>query len=248
MQVCPFAFLGVHFPALQKLVPVQGAVSEQPPAQMAAAHVLGAQLTVSIAGHAPFPSQPAATVATALAQLPARQDWLLPGNVQALRFAPSQVPAHGAAPAHAVRPARGAPVTARQIPFLLASAQDSHCPAHAVSQQTPSTQKPLGQSPALLQALPRPAPAVPAVPATFMLPPIPALPPLPPLAALSGASVLAASPGSELPPLPPMLETPALPPCPDPVRPALPPVPLPYRPRSLPLPAPPSGTPEGGVV
>ncbi len=74
MQVWPLAFLGVHFPALQKLVPVQGAVSEQPPAQMAPAHELGAQLTVSTAGHAPLPSQPAATVATPFAQLPARQD------------------------------------------------------------------------------------------------------------------------------------------------------------------------------
>jgi hypothetical protein len=42
--------------------------------------------------------------------------------------------------AQAVRALRGAPATAVQVPALPDSAQASHCPEHAVSQQRPSTQ------------------------------------------------------------------------------------------------------------
>jgi hypothetical protein len=42
--------------------------------------------------------------------------------------------------AQGVRAARGAPATGVQVPTLPGSAQASHWPLHAVSQQTPSTQ------------------------------------------------------------------------------------------------------------
>jgi hypothetical protein len=45
------------------LLPVQGCVAEQPPEQIVPAQVLGAQSTVSTAGHAPAPLQAAASVA-----------------------------------------------------------------------------------------------------------------------------------------------------------------------------------------
>src|SRR3954469_9393419 len=174
---------------------------------MAPEHELGAQVTVSAAGHSPFPSQPPAAVATEFVQLPVRQDWLLPGNVQALRFAPSQAPPHGAAPVQAVRPARGAPTTATHAPFLSASPQDSHCPAHALSQQTPSTQKPLGQSLGLLHDIPRlglPVPPVPPAPPSY----VPAAPLAPPLPATSVVAPLPPLPPRPSPPEPPITSPP----------------------------------------
>ena len=57
----------------------QGCVSEQPPAQIAPAHVFGAQSTVCAAGQAPLPSHAAASVAVLPVQLAARHDWLVPG-------------------------------------------------------------------------------------------------------------------------------------------------------------------------
>jgi hypothetical protein len=45
--------------------------------------------------------------------------------------------------AQALRPPRGAPATGEQVPSCPLSAQASHWPLQVVSQQTPSTQKPL---------------------------------------------------------------------------------------------------------
>ena len=49
--------------------------------------------------------------------------------------------------------ARGAPMTAEQVPTLPLTSQASHCPLHARSQQTPSVQKPEWQSAAVTQLL-----------------------------------------------------------------------------------------------
>jgi hypothetical protein len=64
------------------------------------------------------------------------------GLVQVMRFVPLQVPAQVPVPPHAVRGATGAPVTAEHVPTRPVSPQASHCPLHAVSQHTPSTQLP----------------------------------------------------------------------------------------------------------
>lgn len=123
-------------------MPAHACELEQPPAHAAPAQVLGAQLTVCMAGHAPRPSQLAATVAVPFVQLAARQEEV--GYEQAVRFVPSQLPPHVVpAPAHAAWPLRGAPLTATQVPLLDASAQASHVPLQELLQQTPSAQKPL---------------------------------------------------------------------------------------------------------
>ena len=125
---------------------MQGWELEQPPEQMSPAHVLGAQVTVWLAGHAPLPSHEAATVATPLVQLSERHEVVLPGKVQDARSIPSQVPPQGAAPVQALRPVRGAPVTATHRPLFPDSAHASQFPEHALSQQTASTQNPDRQS------------------------------------------------------------------------------------------------------
>lgn len=123
-------------------MPAHGWELEQPPAQVVPEQVLGAQLTVCIPGHAPLPSQLAATVAVPFVQLAVLQEEV--GNVQAVRFIPSQLPPHVVpAPAQALCPLRGAPLTATQVPLLDASAQASQDPPQVALQQTPSAQKPL---------------------------------------------------------------------------------------------------------
>jgi hypothetical protein len=75
--------------------------------------------------------------------------------MQAMRLVPSHIPPQVLpAPAHAVLPVRGAPVTATQVPLLLASAHDSHCPVHATLQQTLSGQFPVTHSPPAEHACP----------------------------------------------------------------------------------------------
>jgi len=65
----------------------------------------------------------------------------LPGYVQAAGWIPSHVPAQTEpSEAQAVRALRGPPATDVQVPTLPFSAQASHWPVQAVSQQTPSTQ------------------------------------------------------------------------------------------------------------
>jgi hypothetical protein len=83
----------------------------------------------------------AAKVATLLVQLAARQETVVSGKVQAVRLALVQEPWQVPVPAQTVRVPRGAPeATAVQCPAVLVSAQASHCPLQALSQQTPSTQ------------------------------------------------------------------------------------------------------------
>lgn len=58
------------------------------------------------------------------------------------------------APAQAPWPARGVALTAMQVPGLVASAHASHCPVQATLQHTPSAQKPLTHSPAIVHDRP----------------------------------------------------------------------------------------------
>jgi hypothetical protein len=74
--------------------------------------------------------------------------------VQVVVLEPSQAPAHAEpSDAHACLPPFGSPVVALQVPTWPTSAHDAHCPVHALSQHTPSTQKPLPHCASALQAL-----------------------------------------------------------------------------------------------
>jgi hypothetical protein len=60
-----------------------------------------------------------------------------------VRELPSHCPSHAVpSAAQAVRAPRGAPVTGLQVPTLVLSLHASHCPLHAASQHTASTQNP----------------------------------------------------------------------------------------------------------
>jgi hypothetical protein len=88
--------------------------------------------------------QDAAITALLLEQEPARQLVSPPGYEQALPWVPSQVPPQ-AEPSELqeARPPTGSPATGEQVPPLPATLHAWHWPSHEVSQQRPSTQKPL---------------------------------------------------------------------------------------------------------
>lgn len=97
-----------------------------------------------LAPQAPAALQLAAAVATPPVQDGPRQIASVPAKAQASRFWPSQLPPQEEpSVAQAVRDPRGAKVTGEQAPALPGTLQASHCPSQAVSQQRPSTQKPL---------------------------------------------------------------------------------------------------------
>jgi hypothetical protein len=123
---------------------VQSASAPQSPRHAAGPQVYGAQDCSWRSGQRPAPSQAAASVATPFAQLGARHSTSAPGYAQAAREAPSQAPPQAdPAPAQAARAPCGAPATGAQVPTEPGASQASHCPPHAASQHTPSTQKPL---------------------------------------------------------------------------------------------------------
>jgi hypothetical protein len=75
--------------------------------------------------------------------------------VQAAPFTPSQTPLHDEpSPEHAARPGAGAPETALQVPTFPCALQIWHCPVHAVSQHTSSTQCPVAQAVSAAQGEP----------------------------------------------------------------------------------------------
>ena len=106
--------------------------------------------------------------------------------MQAIRLAPSQVPAQGVpAPAQAVWLGRGVPVIATHWPAWLVSPQASQAPLQELWQQTPSTQNVDAQSLPALQGRPSAAlvagpPAWPPLAPPTPRPPTPPLPPVPP--------------------------------------------------------------------
>ena len=113
----------------------------QLPAHAVGPHVFGAQETSCSGGHEPLPSHDAASTAMPELQDGSRHVVPLPGYVQAAGWIPSHVPAQTEpSEAQAVRALRGPPATDVQVPTLPFSAQASHWPVQAVSQQTPSTQ------------------------------------------------------------------------------------------------------------
>ena len=93
-----------------------------------------------------------------LAQLGGRQFVESPGNAQLTPLFPSQNPLHTPrSPLQAGRDATGTPLMVAQTPTLPPTLHASHCPAHALSQHTPSAQCPARHWSSAAQ----PAPAVP---------------------------------------------------------------------------------------
>jgi hypothetical protein len=80
-----------------------------------------------------------------VSQVPVPLHFLAAVSVAPLHDSTPQVGSLLAVP-HAERPPTGAPVTGEHVPLVPVRLHASHCPAHAVLQQTPSTQLPLAQS------------------------------------------------------------------------------------------------------
>jgi len=153
----PLAFLAKQTALVvsQYWVVEHGWVASQPPEHLTeSAHWLLVQLTVIAVVHAPAPSHTVAVVAIPFKQLPAVHWVLLPGYWQRAGSIPLHCPAHDPVPAHAVRAARGVPITGTQRPGVLLSLHASHCPVQALSQHTPSTQCPDPHCPSRPHAAP----------------------------------------------------------------------------------------------
>ena len=102
----------------------------------------GSQVFVDRGAQFPFPSHPAAMVATPIVQLASRQFVDEPGSTQ-LALVPLHVPMHAPVPMHCGCPVRGVPETTVQVPGLtvaLDTLQNWHDIWQGESQQTVSTQ------------------------------------------------------------------------------------------------------------
>jgi hypothetical protein len=98
------------------------------------------QVRVVAVVHVPELLHTDAVVALPFVQLAGIQTVELPGNVHVVAFVPSHWPVQPPDPAHAVRGLTGLPVMVVHVPTEPLAAHDWHCPVHAPSQQTPSTQ------------------------------------------------------------------------------------------------------------
>jgi hypothetical protein len=156
-QPVPLAFLVWQTALLsQNCVDAQGAVALHPVEHRipSAAHRLLMQVVIVAMVHTPAPLHTVALVAVPFEQDPGTHWIELPGKVHLVPSVPPQAPLQGEVPAHATRDPRGAPMTGVHLPTEPASAQLSHWPAQALSQQTPSTQFPVAHSAVVVQAEP----------------------------------------------------------------------------------------------
>jgi hypothetical protein len=115
--------------------------------------------------HAPEPLHTDAVVALPSLQFAELQTMESAGKAQSLPLAPSHCPLQSPVPRQAARVLMGSPLTVLHFPAEPTSLQDSHCPSHLVSQQTPSTQLPdvhcwPKEQPELLACVGRHAPVV----------------------------------------------------------------------------------------
>jgi hypothetical protein len=105
--------------------------------------------------HEPAPLHTDAAVRTPFAQFGPVHVADDPGYAQAVASVPLHVPRQASVvPAHAARVPRGVPLTATHLPSEPASAHAWHCPLHAPSQHTPSTQLPFVHSAAVTHCVP----------------------------------------------------------------------------------------------
>jgi hypothetical protein len=149
VHASPCFFLVTHLFVSQNALVTQSAPVAHEVLQPVAPQANGAQ-SIDAGGvpHTPLPSQNAAPVEVPPTHAAGVHTVEAEGYVQAL-VTPSQLPAHVPVPAHAARPPLGAPLINLHVPTLETSLHDSHCPVHARSQHTPSTQKsPAAQAPA----------------------------------------------------------------------------------------------------
>jgi hypothetical protein len=163
VHIAPSGFLP-HDPDVQVLPALQFASVAHRVEHVLPLHENGTQVSALGATHRPVASQVEGAVYSALSHLSAAQT--VPTACLRQAPAPSQrpsVPHVEAAWATQVRRGSAAPAGAsEQAPIADASAHVRHAPAHAFSQHTPSTQKPLAQSPPAAQA--RPLPFLPQLP------------------------------------------------------------------------------------
>ena len=109
-------------------------------------HKYGSHLVVGADAQLPAPSQVRAGVAVSTLH-EAAAHWMPAGYApQVRRSMPLHCAWHTPVPPHAVRVLCGAPVTATQVPTVVAASHASHWPAQAVLQHTPSTQFPFEHS------------------------------------------------------------------------------------------------------
>jgi hypothetical protein len=177
------AVLGTHFPPLQRYVATHFVSSTQLASQAvpSAAQTKPSQLAVMSSGHFPFPSQSACAVRTPAVQLAGRQVTAEPVNAaHPVVVLPSHVAAAHVSPppsAHAVRVPCGLPFTGMHLPgrpvVESGTSQASHCPLHAVSQQTASTHSPLPHSAPAVHPPPFTLTHVPSLPGNAHVAPVP---------------------------------------------------------------------------
>jgi len=140
----PGIFFATHVPAEHQAVAAQSESEEHVVLQSVAPQAKWPQLRVTAAAQFPVPAHFVSSVAVPAAHEGARHCVETPGYAHAAAFVPSQAPAHDEpSESQAVRWPRGAPVTDLHVPALPVSAHASHWPLQALSQQTPSVQKPL---------------------------------------------------------------------------------------------------------
>jgi hypothetical protein len=136
------------YPAAQSALVVQAVLQVLPP-QPKPPHALG------VSPHAPAPSQVPAWVSTPAVHAAAPHGVPEARGWQALLSVPSHASPHAVVgDAHGVREPCGAPTTGRHLPTLPPTSHAAQASVHALSQQTPSTQKPVAHSLAEVQPTP----------------------------------------------------------------------------------------------
>jgi hypothetical protein len=90
----------------------------------------------------PSPVHTRGSVATSPLHFPVAQTLVAAGYAHDVSVFPSHLPAHADVPPTQIgRSPCGTPETAEHVPSLPLLSHASHCPLHAESQHTPSTQK-----------------------------------------------------------------------------------------------------------
>jgi hypothetical protein len=144
LQFAPSCSKSSQTPAAQYLPLWQSVVLAQSPLHLSVPQTYGAQIFFCARGHEPVPEQNASNVAAPLEQLGARHCVAESGYTHAVVKVPSHCPPHAVPSDPQIgRGACGGPLTGEQVPIFPDTLHASHCPLHAPSQQTPSTQNPL---------------------------------------------------------------------------------------------------------
>src|SRR3954463_4095999 len=156
-HTAPFG-LGPQLPLTHRMPAAQSAFDVHVVAQLrvAASQLNGAQIVAGPALHRPSPSHTSMSLTAAPSQVPGLHP--VPAGCLRQRPCPSQVPSRpqldAGVAAHAGESSGSPFATKEQSPGALAALQVLQVSPQALLQQTPSTQKPLWQSPAQPHAWP----------------------------------------------------------------------------------------------